>query len=159
MEKVLIKEALRPRAWVGKGTVKRATKTCNLFCSIASKRVKKRCCAFYYPHAANQVVAGCEKLLQKVESSSTFCNKTCTCCVFYRPDCFAASDVTPVYGVNSRVLLSNQKSVFTQLAANFVCCKTGLNVGGKTCNIAFQLVFQQCCKTSCTFSLPLLPYL
>ena len=31
--------------------------------------------------------------------------------------CFAASDVTPVYGGNSRVLLSNQKSVFTQLAA------------------------------------------
>ena len=26
-----------------------------------------------------EVVAGCEKLLQKVESSSTFCNKICTC--------------------------------------------------------------------------------
>ena len=28
---------------------------------------------------------------------------------------------------------------------------TGLNVGGKTCNIAFQLVFQQCCKRICVF--------
>ena len=28
---------------------------------------------------------------------------------------------------------------------------TGLNVGGKTRNIAIQLVLQQCCKTSCTF--------
>ena len=28
---------------------------------------------------------------------------------------------------------------------------TGLTVGGKTRNIAFQLVLQQCCKTSCTF--------
>ena len=28
---------------------------------------------------------------------------------------------------------------------------TGLNVGGKTCNIAIQIVFQQCCKTNCTF--------
>ena len=28
---------------------------------------------------------------------------------------------------------------------------TGLNMGGKTCNIAIQLVLQQCCKTSCTF--------
>ena len=28
---------------------------------------------------------------------------------------------------------------------------TGLNVGGKTRNIAIQLVVQQCCKTSCTF--------
>ena len=43
--------------------------------------------------------------------------------------CFAASDVTPVYGVNSRVILSNQKLVFTQLAATFICCKTSLNVG------------------------------
>ena len=25
------------------------------------------------------------------------------------------------------------------------------DVGGKTRNIAIQLVFQQCCKTSCTF--------
>ena len=28
---------------------------------------------------------------------------------------------------------------------------TGLNVSGKTRNIAIQLVLQQCCKTSCTF--------
>ena len=28
---------------------------------------------------------------------------------------------------------------------------TGLNMGGKTPNIAFQLVLQQCCRTSCTF--------
>ena len=28
---------------------------------------------------------------------------------------------------------------------------TGLNVGGKTRNIAIQLVLKQCCKTSCTF--------
>ena len=31
----------------------------------------------------NQVVAGCEKLLQNIESSSTFCNKICTYCVFF----------------------------------------------------------------------------
>ena len=28
---------------------------------------------------------------------------------------------------------------------------TGLNMSGKTCNITIQLVFQQCCKTSCAF--------
>ena len=33
-----------------------------------------------------------------------------------------------------------------------ICCKTGLNAGGKTRNIAIQLVLQQCCRTSCTFS-------
>ena len=34
--------------------------------------------------ATKEVVVGCEKLLQKVESSSTLCNKICTCCAFYR---------------------------------------------------------------------------
>ena len=39
---------------------------------------------------------------------------------------------------------------------------TGLNVGGKKRNNAFQLVLQQCCNTSCTFfvarfSVPLWP--
>ena len=34
---------------------------------------------------------------------------------------------------------------------NLFCCKTGLNVGGKTRNIVIQFVLQQCCKTSCRF--------
>ena len=75
--------------YVSKGTVKRATKTCNVSCNIAAKQVEERCCAFYHPHqtcrATNQIVACCKKLLRKVESSSTFCNKTCTCCAFYWP--------------------------------------------------------------------------
>ena len=36
---------------------------------------------------------------------------------------------------------------------------TGLNVGGKMCNITFQLVLLQCCETSCSFLLPVLAYL
>ena len=32
-----------------KGTVKPATKSCNLFCGITAKRVEKRCCSFYHP--------------------------------------------------------------------------------------------------------------
>ena len=35
--------------------------------------------------ATNRVVVGCEKLLQKGESTCTFYNNICTCCVFYRP--------------------------------------------------------------------------
>ena len=44
---------------------------------------------------------------------------------------------------------------------NPICCKIGLNVVGKKRNITFQLVLQQCCKTSCTFKfvLPVLPKL
>ena len=30
-----------------------------------------------------------------------------------------------------------------QACRDLICCKTGLNVGGKTRNIAIQLVFQQ----------------
>ena len=37
----------------------------------------------------------------------------------------------------------------TSLATNQVVNR--FDVGGKTHNIAFQLVLQQCCKTSCTF--------
>ena len=48
---------------IPEGTEKRATKTCNLFCNIAAKRVEKECCAFYHPHsnllATNQAVASC----------------------------------------------------------------------------------------------------
>ena len=34
---------------------------------------------------------------------------------------------------------------------NLICCKTGLNVSGKTRNVAFQLVLLQCRKTNCVF--------
>ena len=49
----------------------------------------------------NQVVAGREKLLQKVESSSTFATASARVARFTGPrqTCFAASDVIPVYGV------------------------------------------------------------
>ena len=55
----------------------------------------------------NHLVEGCESLLQKVESSCTF-SKLCTYCAFYRPK--ANLFCSP------RVILSNQKSVFSQLA-------------------------------------------
>ena len=50
--------------------------------------------------ATNQFVAGCGKLLPKVESCSTFCKKICTTCARFtgpRQTCFAASDVTSTY--------------------------------------------------------------
>ena len=49
----------------------------------------------------NQVVAGREKLLQKVESSSTFATASARVARFTGPrqTCFAGSDVIPVYGV------------------------------------------------------------
>ena len=51
------------------------------------------------PPTFNQVVAGREELLQKVESSSTFATAFVRVARFTGPrqTCFAASDVTPVY--------------------------------------------------------------
>ena len=58
------------------------------------------------------------------------------------------------------VILTNQKSVFAQLATTgWFVARQGLNLGGKTRNIALLLVLQQCCKTSCRFLLPVFPQL
>ena len=80
----------------------------------------------------NQVVAGCEKLLRKVESSFTFWdNRISTCCVFYRPkvNLFTTSDVpfvngvTPAqfYPIRSQYSRSLQQPNFLQ---DRFCCKT-----------------------------------
>ena len=68
-----------------------------------------------------------------------------------RQSCVAACDNSRVWH-DSSVILSNQKSVSTKVPATFICCKTGLNMGYKTCYIALQ----QCCKTICAFLLPVL---
>ena len=72
--------------------------------------------------ATNKVVAVCENLLQKVEGSSTFATKLVYVARFTGPGqtCFAASDVTPMYGVTpaflypirSQYLRNLQKSLF-----------------------------------------------
>ena len=109
--------------------------------------------------ATNQLVAGCTNLLQKVESSSFFCDKICTCCVFYQPK----ANLFCCKWRNSHVmawLLCNFIQSEIRIHAtcnNLICYQTGLNMGGKTRNIAFQHVLQQCCKTSCMFLLPILP--
>ena len=69
-----------------------------------------------------------------------------------RQTCFAATCVTPVYGVTPEVSIH-------ATCSNLFFFETGLNVGGKTSNFAFQLVLHQCCKASCTFLLPVLPRL
>ena len=40
---------------------------------------------------------------------------------------------------DSRSILSNQKSVFTQLTVTFICCNTDSNVGSKTRNMFFKV--------------------
>ena len=99
-----------------KVTAKRATKACNLFYNIAAKRIKSQTCL-----ATNQVLAGCTNVLQKVQSSSTFCNKTCTSCAFYRPkeDLSCRKWRNTRVWRDSRLILSHHKSVFTQFATSW----------------------------------------
>ena len=76
----------------------------------------------------HRVVVGCKKLLQKVESSSTLCNKICSCCAFYRPQQMLYNK-GPISCAsrNSHIILSNQNSVFTQGATTwFVARQVGL---------------------------------
>ena len=56
-------------------------------------------------------------------------------------------------------LRSNFCNNFSHLAATWFVARQAWFSGGKTCNIAFQLAQQQCCKTSCTFLFSVLPYL
>ena len=76
--------------------------------------VQKRCCAFYHPGNVRTclvMTTGCEKLLQKVVSSFTFCRTICSL------------RLLPAQGKlwrntriqhDSCVILSNRMSVFTQ---------------------------------------------
>ena len=87
--------------------------------------------------ATNQVVAGFKQLLQKVESNSTTKFVQVARFIGPRQTCFAASDVTPMYGVTP----ASHVSINTT-CNNLICSKKGLNAGCKTRKIAFKLVFR-----------------
>jgi len=69
----------------------------------------------------SQVVAGYKTFLQKVEISSTFSNKICTRCTNWarKQTFFAASWHKSRKWRESRAILSNQKSLFRQLATTW----------------------------------------
>ena len=111
-----------------KGTVRRATKMFNQVqlvlqhcCETSSKAVLRRVLLPMNHQtclATNHVVAGCENLLQEVKRVVLlFATKFEHVARFtgLLQTCLAASDVTPVWR-DSRVILSNQRSVQAQLA-------------------------------------------
>ena len=69
-----------------------------------------------------QVVPVCEKLLQKEERSCTFCKKNVHVSRFTDPrqTCFATSDVKSCVWRDSGVILTSQKTVFTQHAKTWL---------------------------------------
>ena len=104
--------------------------------------IEKRCCAFYH----QRLNLSCKKFYQP--KVNLFWSKWHNSCVWH----------------DYRVILSNQKSVFTQLAAlTSICCKTDLNMGGnKTriisslfnmfCSNAAKQVTRFCCPFCCSFT-------
>ena len=138
--------------------VKRAAKTCNLFAALLLNKLSSDVTRF----TTNESNLSCSKagciVMQKVESSYTSCNRICSCCAYFtgpRQTCFATNDVNPAYGVTPAKFYP----IRSQYSGNFIRCKTGLNTGSKTRNIAFQHVLQECCETGCTFLLPVLSQL
>ena len=131
---------------------------CNLLQNIATKQVKKSCCEFYHPH------------------SNLSCNKSVYClfCTYLNSDWMK---LHRGYTIHRRYVIGCKTSLsWARKKCNkfrFCCRKqnyfllstttlhklqqpglsqTGLKVGSKMHNFAFQLVLQQCCKTSCTLT-------
>ena len=123
----------------------------NLFAALLQNELKSKVAHFttYVQTclAANEVAAGCENVLQKLESTFTFYNKIFTFCAFYQPKANLFCRKWRKSGVkrDSRVILSNQKSwLFTQFATTwFVARQVSTSVGGKK-----KTSLQQFCKTS-----------
>ena len=126
------------RTWIrtgGSGTNglrygKSATKTCNLFCNIAAKRVEKRCCAFYHPRI--KPVLQQIKLLQveripafdwtKLRASHAIHGSYVTCCKIVCLGPVKRATCTDFVS-KSRTTLHFLQQLFAT-CNNFLCCKT-----------------------------------
>ena len=109
--------------------------------------------------ATNQLVAGCTNLLQKVESSSFFCDKICTCCVFYQPkaNLFCCKWRNSHVWHDSRVILSNQKLEFTQLATTLFVARQVWTWVVKHATLLFNMLCSNVAKQVACFCCPFYP--
>ena len=121
---------------------------------IAAKYVVKRFFAFYYPRTTNQVVACCTNTdlwLVKIKRESiphTGFTSLAAKSVCLGP---VKREMSTYYVTKSRTSLYFPQQL-SQLETTWFIARQVWFVGGKTRNIAIQ-VLQQCCITSCTFSL------
>lgn len=114
---------------LSKATVKRAAKTCNVFCNITAKQVERRWCAFF-AHVqtcltTNQVVASCV-------NSNFWLNKV--------------SRITPYTGLRDlrkKVCLAPTKRA---TSTDLICCKTSLS-SNSTRQLAARFTEPCDCKT------------
>ena len=109
--------------------------------------------------ATNQLVAGCTNLLQKVESSSFFCDKICTCWVFYQPkaNLFCSKWRNSHVWRDSCVILSNQKFEFTQLATTLFVTRQVWTWVVKRATSLFNMFCSNVAKQVACFCCPFYP--
>ena len=141
-----MKRVYVPRYGMSKATVKRATKTCVL-------PLRNQPCL-----TANVVVASCVNTdfwLDKITRESCHTRELRAKQVSLEP---VNAQHEQILLLKSRTTLYFLQQIFAT-CNNLICWKIGLKDASKTSNIAFQLVLQQCCKTSCTVLLPDLPWL
>ena len=121
---------------------------------ITAKCVVKRCCAFYHPRTTNQVVACCPNTdLSLVKIKRESIPHTGFTSLAAKSVCLGPvkREMSTYYVTKSRTSLYFPQQL-SQLAITWFIARQVWFVGGKTRNIAIQ-VLQQCCITSCTFSL------
>ena len=114
------------------------TKTCSLFGKSYVLRFTSHiqtCCRL-------------RKVVAEIREWFYFLPQNLYMCTFYlsKANLFCSRLRNSHVSRDSRVILSNKKSVFAQHAATFTCFKTGLNGGVKKSNIAFEHVLRQFCK-------------
>ena len=104
----------------------------------------------------NQVVCSCKKLLQKVESSYNFWDKICTSCSFYWPkaNLFCSRWRNSSIWYDSFIILSNQKSVFTQLATSWFVARQFWTRGVKRATSLFNSFCSKIAKYFAHFCYP-----
>ena len=123
-----------------KGTIKRKTRKCNLFCNIDTKKLNSGVARF----TTCESNLSCSKSLccrlRKVVAESRewfyFLKENLYMLRSPRQTCFVASDVTPMCGVQSEVSFH---STWNKL----IFCCSGFNESGRTRIIAFQFILLQ----------------
>ena len=120
--------------------VKRATRTCNLFCNTAAKRFEKQCCAFYH-------------LCSNLSCSKSGCCKLCEYWLLIGLNCAGVTTYTEVTSLVAKQveLLSTFCNNFLQPATSWFVARQVWFVGGKTRKTAFQHVCSNVGKQGARF--------
>ena len=137
--------------WVNLSYRKTFSKTWSLFCNIASKRVGQWCFTFYQPRS-KPVLRQIRFQVARIQTSNGIKSLAA------KQVCLGSVERVKCTNFDAKVeLLSTFCKNFSQPTTTWFDTRHVWLVGGKTRIIAFQLVLEQCCRTSFTLMLPVFP--